>query len=73
MSAANLGRSKIDRGQQPGLLDPLRQPRREAGRASIAGFQTIQRHGQIFCDARLVHFESSKNCREIGIGPFDQL
>src|SRR5215475_10662001 len=73
MSAANLSRSKIDRGQQPGLLDPLWQTRRQSGCAGVAGLQAIQRGSQILRNPRFVYLESPKDGAEIRISPFDQL
>ena len=73
MPTANLGGAVIDRGQQPGLLNPLRQTRRESGRARIAGLQFVQRGGQVFGDPGLIDFVVPENRREIRIGTLNQL
>ena len=73
MSGANLRCSVIDRGKQPGLLNPLWQPRGKARRARVTCFQFVHRRGQIFRDARLAHLEVAKNISDIGIRVFNQL
>src|SRR5205807_1751607 len=73
MSTANLGGAVINRGQQPGLLNQLRQTRREPRSARIARLQFVQRGGQVFGDTRLIDFVAPENCREIGIGTLNQL
>ena len=73
MPTANLSRAVIDRSQQPGLLNPLRQTRRQSGCACVAGFQLVQRGGQVFSDAGLIDFVAPENRCQIGIGTLNQL
>src|SRR5258708_5285529 len=73
MSATHLRGAIINRSNQPGLLNPLRQSGRKTRRARVAGLQLVHRSGQVLGNPRRIDLEVAQNTANVRVRTFHKL